>query len=62
MRETGTGQQVAQFHERMMIMMMMMMMMKKKKNKTTNYKRTEKTRHVRQLRENINITRQAMHV
>jgi hypothetical protein len=31
--------------------------------KTTNYKRTEKTRpHVRQLRENVNITRQAMHV
>jgi len=27
MRETGTGQQVAQFHERLMMMMMMMMMM-----------------------------------
>ena len=27
MRETGTGQQVAQLHERLMMMMMMMMMM-----------------------------------
>jgi len=27
MRETGTGQQVAQLHERMMMMMMIMMMM-----------------------------------
>jgi len=27
MRETGTGQQVAQFHERLMMMMTMMMMM-----------------------------------
>jgi len=27
MRETGTGQQVAQLHDRYMIMMMMMMMM-----------------------------------
>jgi len=26
MRETGTGQQVAQLHERLMMMMMMMMM------------------------------------
>jgi len=27
MRENGTGQQVAQLHERLMMMMMMMMMM-----------------------------------
>jgi hypothetical protein len=27
MRETGTGQQVAQLHDRYMMMMMMMMMM-----------------------------------
>jgi hypothetical protein len=27
MRETGTGRQVAQFHERLMMMMMMMTMM-----------------------------------
>jgi len=27
MRETGTGQQVAQLHDRLMMMMMMMMMM-----------------------------------
>jgi len=27
MRETGTGQQVAQLHERLMMMMMMMMML-----------------------------------
>jgi hypothetical protein len=27
MRETGTGQQVAQLHDRRMMMMMMMMMM-----------------------------------
>ena len=31
MRETGTGQQVAQLHERLVMMMMMMMM-----NKTIN--------------------------
>jgi hypothetical protein len=28
MRETGTGQQVAQIHDRYMMMMMMMMMIK----------------------------------
>jgi hypothetical protein len=40
MRETGTGQQVAQLHDRYMMMMMMMMMIGRR-NENVNINGTE---------------------